>query len=1009
MATPNAFLANLEKEIALAIQTDADSRTRTQQNGVGAPTTRAQQPYSPDELAELIYYSAQCAAQTFQQDLSRQKNRLNLGAPLPKSTNAPTAASRFPMDSVDLLAQITAVTQFHNWRRSADGNHQTAAPDADRFTQRPSSQVLINQLYREESRSFQVQNQLTQDKLTQQRKQNLQENFSRFFAQLPATAKNQLLAHIPPEIVLQNTRAGQGGILSWITRDTVKVLVLQGLNPALALDAEAIKGLLTERTQAARELNNGGKSIPGQHLQETKKATLNLIEHALSPDHFPDPAQIAAACIEKLGSLLSGFPFPTREIESALAKNAFNKTGQATENNLWARQREQITTQFRQLPATQRAEIETAAGTLQPALASALAAATQESPRQKRVLFHLTSLLSTGQLPLESTLENVNTLLSLRYQLEADKKILQIKVDPRIKQAAQAVFDNANPQEADPSAVAALRRFKLEADELVTKLRHIVASRNNLVFANTDSQFPARLERAVGLTQLHPVLRQGLTETEITKEIISLLKERENPFQTLQPLRIARAVHKSTATQPDDKAHALQEAALQTEKSNTPEIFHNRLQQTVRSAIREPDKTKARETLKQIAEMLRYLPLQPPLDPQAVENTANKIVTEILRSAKSRHDNDLETQFTNPSPADMRVIIYQAHKEVERKLSDKIARTVRRNAESLEQQTLAIAECFQSPAELAKAWTRKENAEATLDELRQTKASQLITQIQTLETALAITEQAKELKTIEAFRAWITDTHNRALEAAQAQYEHDPFNIVLRTRVQELNEFKAQLATARSAAIDPAGNLDIRVIWDILAQNKTNIQRQIHQLQNEHRELQRTTRGIEDPESLLAVNGSDHNGKAQSQSAPIGINSLARAFDNAFAAAFASHSPNPEEQQQSANPFQGHPLEIILEAGNRQLQLRAKTNELNQYWIQLIGNNHRTSTTDPRDPGTEIDACAKLLLFHEIAKSESKPALPSEFNQMWLNRQHTYPKTAQDKIESQITSRIPAL
>src|SRR5208283_5198756 len=110
-------------------------------------------------------------------------------------------------------------------------------------------------------------------------------------------------------------------------------------------------------------------------------------------------------------------------------------------------------------------------------------------------------------------------------------------------------------------------------------------------------------------------------------------------------------------------------------------------------------------------------------------------------------------------PADMRVIIYQAHKEVERKLSDKIARTVRRNAESLEQQTLAIAECFQSPAELAKAWTRKENAEATLDELRQTKASQLITQIQTLETALAITEQAKELKTIEAFRAWITDTH----------------------------------------------------------------------------------------------------------------------------------------------------------------------------------------------------------------------------------------------------------
>jgi hypothetical protein len=208
MASPNAFLASLEKEIAIAIQADAQSRIRIQRHGSGADEASLQQSYSTDELAELIYFGAQSAAQTFQQDLSREKSRLSLGMLVEQPANPGVTTDTVPLAPADLIGQITAVLQFHNWVRSTDPRTtpnyaEPSHPDIDPISHQPNGQILINQLYQEESRSFQLQNQLTQDKLVQQRKQTLQENFRRFYNQLPAQAKNQLLANIPAEIVLK--------------------------------------------------------------------------------------------------------------------------------------------------------------------------------------------------------------------------------------------------------------------------------------------------------------------------------------------------------------------------------------------------------------------------------------------------------------------------------------------------------------------------------------------------------------------------------------------------------------------------------------------------------------------------------------------------------------------------------------------------------------------------------------------------------------------------------------
>jgi hypothetical protein len=189
MATPNAFLQTLEKEIAIAIRGEAEARTRIQENDTGNSTVS--QTYSTEELAELIFYSAQSAAQTFQQDLSRQKSRLTLGT-LPETPASPesTTPTANPLPPVDLLAQVTAILQIQNWLRSTNPNlHSSPVPENDPRQQPFGTQILLNQLYQEESRSFQLQNQLTDDKLIQQRKQHLQGNFRRFSTKSPSKEK----------------------------------------------------------------------------------------------------------------------------------------------------------------------------------------------------------------------------------------------------------------------------------------------------------------------------------------------------------------------------------------------------------------------------------------------------------------------------------------------------------------------------------------------------------------------------------------------------------------------------------------------------------------------------------------------------------------------------------------------------------------------------------------------------------------------------------------------------
>lgn len=1008
MPSSNPFLAHLEKEIALAIQGDADSRANNGQRIDSAPEANsAQQSYSVEELAELTYYSAQSAVQIFQQDLSRQQSRLSLGLD-PAAT-----PSSIPIAPADLLAQIAAVIQFHNWLPAANQNLRTALNPGSAPLRHPTNaEILINQLYQEETRSFELQNQLTQDTLVQARRGHLKQNFTLFFTQLPTEAKNQLIAEIPPEIVLQNSIGqGQASVLNWITRALVKQRALQFQNPPTPLSAQLFSELLAERAETAKQLKNGAKLVPGRHLQETRKSTLALLQESLNPGAFPEPAAVASATIDKLGSLLSGFPFPLEAVQTALAKNVSDKTGQSAEGKLWARQHTELKAQYDNLPAAQQAEILKATGSLQPALACALFAACKESPRQKGALLHLSSLLTTGEMSLEPTLENINSLLSAVRQLDSEKQSLQIKIDPSLKQVAHAAFNNTDRTGLDPVAFSALRRFKIEGDELISKLQGIIASRSTFVFATTESPLAMRLERAVALTELHPVLRQGITDTEITNEIVNLLKERQNPFQTLQELpqhlHIARLVEKISPQEQQKSLHPLQKAALAASEKQNPPIFHWEVQNAIHSSIGQANQIKTRETLRLAAELLRYLPLQPPPDRTTVELTAHKLITEILRHAKSHQNSDLEKQFTNPSLDDMRLITYQAQKEIERKLSDKIARTLRKNAEILEQQTLALTECFQSPLELAKAWTRKQNADATLDELRQTKATQLTTQIQSLQTALTIIEQAKELQTIDQFKEWITSTHARALQSAQAEYQHDPFNITLRNRVTELTQFKPEIETARTATKDPSSNLDIRVVWDILAQNKANIEHQIHQLQNQQHELQRVARGIANAQSV-----EDKSGSKRSE---IAINSLSHAFDEAFKKkARQTTEPitdgSPQDQQyQWTNPFQGEALELIIEAGSRQLQLRAQTLQLHQYWTNLIGLPNGSShparsgnTNEIEDPGAQIKAVARLLLFHEIAKHPAKPDLPSELNQIWRT-QPLHPKTPKGQIRPDTT------
>jgi hypothetical protein len=989
MANPNAFLQSLEKEIAIAIQGEAASRTKNQSNGSDYP---APQPaYSADELAQLIYYSAQSAAETFQADLSRQKNRLTLGQAAEQSPTPGTAP--IPLSPPDLLAQFTAILQVHNWVRSIDPHSDSKTrPETPRMVDQPGATFLVNQLYQEETRSFQLHNQLTQDKLSQQRKQPLQENFRRFLEQLPTDAKNHLLTNIPPEIVLQNSNAGQIGVLSWVTRSTVKQLSLQSELPnPVSLNDETVTALLKERAEIARQLKTGTKTVPGPYLEATRKATLEVLNQVLTPTQFPNPKDIAGATIQQLDSLLSDKFFPTEELQVILTKNVADKAIHGTDQNLWAIEHERLTAGYASLPQAKRAEIESTTGTLQPALASALAAVTEESPTHKNTLFQLGSLLTTGQLPVETTLETVNAILILQRQLETDRKSLQVKIDPSLIPASQAVFDPAKEADANPALLNKLKRFKAEGDALVTKLELITRTQNNLTFANTDSPFSARLERAVGLTQLHAVLRQGLSHYDISTEVISLLRERQSPLQSLQNLHVAYVVEKPDQHQNGQGSKTLQKIALQAEKENNPRLFQEELENTIHSLIGKGDKATARQTLTDVAEVLRYLPLQPPVNPRAVQITEQRIIGEIIRHAKNRHDHAMEAQFTNPSETDLRVITTQAQREVERKSSDKIFRTIRKNAESLDGQRLALAICFQSPADLAAAWTRKGIAEASLNQLHETKRSQIATQIESLETALSITEKAKELKTIADFKVWITETHNRALQSAQADYAQDPFNLGSRNRVQELLQFTPELEQARTGAQDPAGNLDIRAVWDILTQNKTNLQRQIHRLKVEREQFGRHTISVSDPEAIQLLNGTT-SGQTNQNNGTNGINSLSHAFDDAFrqkdmaGITSAPDQPAPDQPYQWTNPFQGHPLEAILDAGARQRQLQSKTQELAEYWSKFLGKTNLHEENRLPDQGAEIQAAAKLLLLHEMARSETKPDLPSEINQIWLSQ-----------------------
>ena len=986
MASTNPFLAALEKDIALAIEADADSRGKKQKTD--SPDHRAAQEraYSVDELAELIYYSAESAAQVFKQDLTRQQSRLSLGL------NPTPTTPATPIDCADLLTQITAVIQFHNWLPASNQNLRAAFdPDSQAVKYPTTTQILINHLYQEETRSFQLHNQLTQDKLLQVRRGHLKENFTAFYTQLPTELKNQLIAEIPPEIILHNsTGQGQTSLLNWITRGTIKERALRFENAPTIPSTQAFSELLAERAQAAKQLKNAAKLLPGPQLEQNRQSTLLLIEEATKPGAFPGSTDVATATIEKLAALLTGFPFPLEALQGALAKTASEKTAETAEGKNWALQHAELNHRFQRLPLAQQSEIINTTGSLQPALAAALAAACKKSPRQKATLFHLSSRLTTGEMPFQSTLESINVLLIAARQLHAERQSLELKTDPKLKDLAQAAFNNTDSTGLDPATFSALRRFKTEGDELVVKLQTITATRTRIVFANTESPLAARLERAVGLTQLHPVLRQGITDTEITNEIISLLKERQHPFPTSeqlsQHLHIARLVDKIGPEQHHRSLHPLQKAALEANEKQ-PSIFHRELQDSIHSTIGQSNQTNIRQTFALAAELLRYLPLQPPLDPITVDITAQKLISEILRHAKSHQNTDLEKQFTNPSLNDMRVITYQAQKEVERKLTDRIARTVRKNTMMLEQQTVALAECFRSPLQLAKAWTRKESAETHLGQLRQTRATELATGIESLKTALSITEQAKELQTIEQFKIWIKDTHHRALESAQRDFQSDPFNITLRTRVQELARFKPDIETATTGVKDPAANLDMRAVWEMLGQNKSNIEHQIRQLQNEQQELQRVTTGIANAQSLDPAHAHQPNGKSRPQTMRPGINSLSYAFDAAFKNIDLQSNPVQGQEQRWINPFQGHPLETILEAGTRQLQLRAKTRELQQYWITLSGlpddSPASINEMDPKDPAPQIEAAAKLLLFHEIAKYPAKPDLPPELNEIW--------------------------
>ena len=895
MATPNPFLQSLEKEIAIAIQGEAESQTRIQSNESDNHSTG--QSFSADDLAQLIYYSAQSAGETFHADLSRQRNRLTLGKAADHSPDQGASSTPIPLSPADLLAQFTAILQIHNWTRSLNpGPHSETRPDIPRPAGQPSAEFVVNQLYHEEARSFQLQNQLTHDKLSQQRKQSLEENFRHFLERLPREAKNQLLANTPPEIVLQNGNAGPMGVLSWVTRTTVKQLTLHTDLPKLiSLSHETVTGLVKERAEIARQLKSGAKAVPGPHLEATRTPALAVLHQILSPAHFPDPKEIAAATIQRLALVLSDKSFPAEALQAILTKHVSDKTIHGTDQNLWAIEHQRLTAGYASLAPGKRAEIESVTGTLQPALASALAAVTDEAPAHKDTLFRLGSFLTTGQLPIETTLETVNAILILQRQLETDRKSLQVKIDPILIAASQAVFDPGKEADANPSVLNNLKRFKSEGDALVTKLGLIASTRNNLTFANTDSPFSARLERAVGLTQLHAVLRQGLSHHEISTEVISLLKERQSPLHSLQNLHVAYVVEKPGPDQSAQASQTLQRAAFQAEKENNPRLFQEELENTIRTLIGKGDKTHARQTLTEVAEVLRYLPLQPPINPQTVHITEQRIIGEIIRHAKSRHDSAMEAQFANPSESDMRVITYQAQKEVERKLSDKISRTIRKNAESLDEQRLALVQCFQSPADLAATWTRKGTAEASLDQLHQAKRSEIATQIESLETALTITEKAKELKTVADFKTWISGTHTRALQSAQADYAQDPFNIVRRNRVQELINFHPELENARTGVQDPAGTLDIRAVWDILAQNKANIHRQIHQLKAQYEEFGRATKSISDPEAIQLLNGTD-SGQHKQHNGTTGINSLSRAFDDAFKLKDLAASTTPADQ-----------------------------------------------------------------------------------------------------------------
>ena len=950
MAT--TFLENLQKQIAEAIEEDASSRAKKgpQPNQSLSSSHSNGSSYANDQLAELIFYSAQIAATVLQQDLARQTARLTL------SPNQPA------VDPNDALAHLSAIIRLNHWAHPQNPTLRQIFTTASDLTH----EILLRDLYNEESRSFQLQERLIQDKLTSSRKRGLAQNLNLFVKQLnfnPQT-KEQLLAHISSQTFLNAlNNPASTELITHLTRNTLKEHFANHLAP---LNQEQLSAIAETRHQSALALKQGMKITLPSVIIELGKQTLAAAQKAFNPLSFPAPKDITQATIQKLSQWMPSLPPALGPaLQTALETNLTGMPGQ-DKKQTWTTAHYQIIHLYESLNASQKHSTEAVLGRLNVPLNCALALSSTQHPLHTNTLHKLATVLATGQLSASSALETLAAIFAMQQQLETDKKNLQIRVGPDVKAAAQAAFDPLTEKEPN-TLTAALRQFKQQGDQLIIKLKEITST-VPIVHSQSDTPLKTRIERALALTQVHPSLLQGITQQELTNQVITLLKPREAQQDSLHRLYVTHLISKANGEEPAP----LLESALKLHTKPQPSAqqvgeFHALLSNTIQQILPPHSTANADETkkiLSEVAELLSYRQLQPLPDPKQTQHLENQIINEIIRFARAQNDSKLEAQFKNPSEDDRRTVAYQARKQLETLQAEHISHTLRKNSEYLDDQRLNLQYAFSSPDQLAKTWTQKEQAEASIKQSHQTKASEIQSRIALLENALKITEEAKNFQSVQQFKDWITTAHQNRLDSALIEQARDPFNPHLHRKVQELTEFKDGLHNGRTSIKDTGtSGLDIRTIWDILNTYKAEINRELHQLNTQLSELHHAKKTFE---TTAGTNPPPQ--QRQKDRAHNSINSLSHAFDQAF------KNDQSTTNTLSPRPFQGQSLEIILETAKAHSDLEQRTEKLNLYWNNFIPTpaaNTRTKLADP------IKACSKLLIYHELAQHETQVELPA--------------------------------